>query len=259
MQTFEIGLSTSFRNVYGRYNATGEPEESSKTNSYTLALGAGARLTDELETFMIVPVVYQTNIFATNSVSRSSLGDVLLGGRFTLLKSLFRDDWYPTVTVSLGTSLPSGQVETFSNGKLSPGTGSGMWEPFIGLGLKKEYGSVTLSFDSTYTFKVRKKASNFAEDGDKIELSEAAIFPFSSRFSLGVGSRQTWTFDAVQNKVKVKDSSGRAIAALFSANYFLTRVWSVVGAVEFALPFSGLGVNQQLSRVVSLTTRYGFF
>lgn len=257
LQTYELGLSVSNYRVFGRHNMYGEPEETDHNQLYTLSLGAGVRLLPSIEISAVIPFSYHEMGFGSARVHNTQVGDIVIGGRTTIVRSLFRDDWYPTIAVHAGLKVPTGSIEKFEASKFSPGTGNGLWEPFVGIGMKKEYGMVTLSFDATYTQRVGRIAT--FKEGNKFELSEMAAFPFSRRFSVGLGSTQSWVMRGSLGGGPVADTEGRAVSAIASSTYFLTEFWSIAAAFESGIALHGLGVNQQLAQSISLTTKYGFF
>ncbi|MBI4403780.1 MAG: hypothetical protein HY537_06450 [Deltaproteobacteria bacterium] len=253
LQSYEIGLSLSMNRVFGRYNLYGEPEEMMHNQMFTLSLGAGARLSPSLEVSAIVPFTYHEMVFGTATANSVNIGDIALGGKFVVLRSLFRDDWYPTIGIVGGIKTPTGTIERFDAGKLVPGTGNGLWEPYLGIALKKEVGIATLTLDAAYTIRI-KRAADISGEADKIELTEGATFPLSRRLSLGAASTQRWV-----RASSTPDSTGHSVSAAAFGTYFFTQVWSVTGTFDSNIPLHGWGANQQLAQNISFTTKYGFF
>ncbi len=246
LQTYEVGVSTTARDVYGRYNLFGELDEAEPNQTLTLALGAGARLTQDLQAFLILPWVYRTEGGGRTDGTRAGVGDAVVGAQYTLIESLFRDDWYPTVTLTGGAKLPTGSTETKLGGKMVPGTGNGVWEPFFGIGLEKPLGFPTISLKATYTGRTGDRGAAL---GDMIELTGTVTAVLHQRFSLAAGATQAWI---------LKD--GQRVASLFlTPTYYITRFWSVAAAAEVTLPMDGFGIGQQAMRAFTVTTRYGFY
>lgn len=256
LQTFEVGLSSTFRDVYGEYDLYGDLEDSGRNQTLSLLFGAGARLTTDLQASLTLPLVHQENKFGRDANTRSGLGDIILGAQYTLLESLFQDEWYPTVTLAAGIKTPTGKIETNLGGVRTPGTGNGTWEPFLGVGLQKTYGPAILAFRASYSARLAKDA---LDKGDAVELIESVSYLFSQPFSIAAGLTQTWTLDDRISGQTKADSATRVASAFIAPTYFLTRYWSIGGGVDFALPLDRAGVNQQAGRSVTLTTKYGFY
>jgi hypothetical protein len=264
LQNYEVGLSSSFRDVYGIYNPYGDLLEADKIQTLTVSFGAAARLADWMEGFVVLPFVYQLKKSVKIINSRTNLGDVVGGARFLLLESLFRSDWYPNVALVLGMKFPTGVIETVSDGKVIPGTGTGTWEPFLSLELRKEYAPITLAVAVSYTGRLKRMAPGAGaageievKEGDKVELSETASYAFSRRFNTALGSSQAWEFDRTVSGVTVPYTFSRVASLSVSSTYFFTQFFSLTGGFDVSIP--RFGVNQQAPRSVTLTTKYGFY
>lgn len=243
LQAYEIGISSTVRDVYGEFDLHGELGETPKNQTYSLLLGAGARLTQDLQWVATVPLVHQVNRFGRSDTTESGLGEILTSLDYVLLESLFSDEWYPTLSVYAGAKLPTG-------------VGNSLWEPFVGLTAKKIFGPLTLSLRSGFTGRLIRQGF---DRGDMVDLVESASYSFNERLSLAVGSTQAWTFnDRLHGQIKT-DSATRVATVFLSPTYYVDRYWSVAAGLEAALPFAKTGVNAQASRVFSLTTKYGFF
>lgn len=258
LQKYELGVSTSFQDVYGRYNVYGELEETDRNQTYSLSFGAGVRLLSDLQSYLIIPLVLQSNGNADYQNSRLSVGDVLTGVNWIVLESLFSDDWYPTISLSAGLKFPTGSKESLSAGQYLPGTGNGLWEPFVGLNLAKTLSFATVTFDASYTIPASGTPGE-VEEGDKIILSESAYIPLSQRLGVGGGSSQTWALPKSQNGAILEDSASRRANIFLNSTYFLTRVMSLSAAVDFSIPIERFGVNDQASRSFTVTMKYGFY
>lgn len=259
LQTYEIGLSLSYRNILGEYNVYGEPQQGDRNKTYVLSFGAGARLLSDIEVSAIVPLSIHEYSSGQNAVRNRDVGDILLGGKWIVLRSLFRDDWYPSVSVTSGLKAPTGSVDRFVQAKWMPGTGNGLWEPFVGLGFKKEYGIMTVMLDFTYTARLGSRSFSGTREGDKFETSENVIVPFGRRFSIGAGSTQSWIAASTRNGLSLDDTSGRVVSLQFNSTYFFTQLFSMGLAIDSGIPITGLGVNQPLAQTASVVTRYRFF
>lgn len=266
LQTYQVGLSSSFKDVYGHYDAFGDLYKTDKSQTFTLAVGAGARLADDLDAFVTVPWVYQLKETVGKPGDATNLGDVIFGAKYVLLRSLFQDDWYPTISVTGGVKAPTGTVEKLSSeGKIIPGTGNGIWEPFLGIGIQKDYRFVILGFNATYTRRFQRTVADTngaplsVKEGDRVELSEILTFPLSRRFSVSGGSAQTWDFATRINGAAAADTSARMATIVLSASYFLNQYWSITAGSEVAVPIAKLGVNQEATRSITVTTTYSFY
>jgi len=236
-----MAFSTSFRDTFGSFNPYGDLYKSRKSQSLNLAIGAAARVTEHLETSVVVPWVRQ--IREDGIAPHSGLGDVTVGSRYQLLESLFQDEWYPNIYLLAGMKFPTGSTIT----KDIPGTGNGFWEPYFGSEFKKEWAPLTMSFSWQYTPKLNKVNTI---KGDRIDLAEALSWSFSRRFSVGIGSTQIWELDG----------QGTRLASGFAnATSFVTQFWSFSANFDSAFALARTGVNQEAVRSFTVTTRYGFY
>jgi len=232
-----VGISASVRDVYGRYNDYGELERSAKNLTSTLSFGAATRLGANMEAFLVIPMIFQETAYGERLGTRSSIGDIVLGSKWTILESLFADDWYPTAALLYGIKFPTGSLETRNPaGQIIPGTGNGIWEPYLGLDLKKRLGRFTFAIGGSYTFKWQ------------VEIAESATFHASRRLGLALGSSQLWAF-----------SSQRVVTAFISGTYFPNPFLSVGLTFDSAIPIERFGANQQAARTIIATMKYAFF
>lgn len=254
LQNHEIGLSTTFRQVYSFFNAYGEQEEAQKNQTTSVTLGVGTRLSQDFQVSAILPFVRQ--VTGANTPSREGVGDATVSAQYTAVESLFSSDWYPTLHLIAGVKLPTGLQATKDGKQLLPGTGNGKWEPFVALGMQKNFGPVTLALRSAYTARLLHEN---IDSGDAIELVESLSYLFSERLSVALGSAQTWTWNDKIDGLIRPDTNTRAVSVFVSPTYFLNRYWSVSTAVDGALPIERIGVNSQAALSFSLTSRYGFY
>lgn len=266
LESYQVGFSSSVRDVYGRYDAYGDLVQAEKNQTYNLSLGAGIKLYEGIDAYTTIPWVYQIKKAGGGDRSHASVGDILAGTRVLLLRSLFRDEWYPTIYVNAGLKFPTGSVEALApNGAIQPGTGNGVWEPFLGIALQKDYQFIILGLNATYTRRFSRTVQNegtgslSVKEGDKFELSETGTIPLSQRLSIAFGANQAWELSRQINDSNVADSSTRAISVFLSSNYFLTRYWALSGGFEFAVPIARFGVNQQAARSLTVTSTYAFY
>lgn len=266
LQTYQIGLSSSFKDVYGHYDAYGDLYKTDRNQTLTLSLGAGMRLTEELDVFTTIPWVYQYAERVGKPGDATSLGDVTLGGRYFLVRNLFQDDWYPTVTLLGGLKVPSGTTDRIgSAGKLVPGTGNGIWEPFLGVSVQKDLRFVIVGVNATYTRRFGRTVPDASgtpvsvKEGDRIELSESATFPVTRRLSFAAGTAQTWDLSTRINGNHADDTAARVATVFASGSYFVTRYWSVGVGAEAAIPVAKLSMNQLATRSVTVTSTYSFY
>jgi len=252
LQTYEVGFSTTFRDVYGEYNLYGELEETQRNQTTTLLFGAGARLTQDLQVSLTAPIVNQLNAFGPTPTSRLGLGDVVVGAQYIVLESLFIDDWWPTLTVLSGVKLPTGSEEAIRDGRRIPGTGNGLWEPYAGLQLHKNFGDITLLARASFTVRPPHLGLN---RGDGVDLIESITWVARQDLSLALGATQNWN----GNDNGKPDSAMRTYSFFVSPTYFLTRYWSISAGIDATPSWDRVGVNSQAYQSISFTTRYGFY
>ena len=255
LQKYEVGTALSYKEDYGRFNAAGDVENTESHRSLALTLGAGMRLHPDWQIQMQVPLISQTQSYGSSLLNRAGLGDISLGVEWTALEALFTDDWYPTIRLQGGVTIPTGSIEQKQNGAYQPGTGNGMWEPYVGVGVEKRFGAVSLGMRGSFTARLGARERL----GNQFELSEVLSYSFSPRVSLALGSSQTWNGDTFANGRVVTGTRGNSISAFIQPTYFIDRVWSVAVSADFTVPQYGWSRNAPASQAVSIVTRYGFF
>ncbi len=258
LQTYELGISTSIRDEYARYDLYGDRTDKDSAQTYSLSLGGGARLSETVQVYGVFPVVYQVNRYGNRTGTDAFTGDMTIGTSWTVLEHLFFDDWYPTIALTTGLKLPTGRQDYFEAGKHIPGTGNGLWEPFVGASIRKDFEWVTLSFSANYTRPIGTQ-NNGIQEGNRWELSESLIIPLNRRFSLGGGAAQMWTADKSQNGGLLANSDERALSGFLTTTYFVTPLVDVTGTVDFTLPSERLNVNHAAFRGFTFTMKYGFY
>lgn len=258
LQTYELGLSTSLRDIYARYDSYGERQASDGNQTYSVSWGAGARLTEYLQAFATLPLIYQVNHYGSNSTSAALPGDAIMGFSWTVLEHLFFDDWYPTVNITAGAKLPTGRRESIVEGRHIPGTGNGLWEPFLGASIRKDFEWVTLSLSANYNRPFGTLMGGIT-DGNRWELIESMSLPLNRRFSIGGGLNQTWIGEKGQNGAALANSSERSIGAFFTTTYFITPLVDLTGTFDFSMPSNHLSVNYAAYRALTVTIKYGFY
>lgn len=256
LQKYELGLSTSFRDVYGFYNRDGDLEDFSKNQSATVSLGLATRIAGDLQGSLVVPFVYRYFEGGASSRSGASIGDVLMGLQYTLVDPVFHDDWYPTVSVFGFIKFPSGTNAGKVNGVEIPGTGNGIWEPSLGFQLEKPFGNLSTTFRLSYTGRI---ARSDAKEGDSFEMMESLSLPFGKTFSFSVGSIQTFYGERSFRGAASPGSAGRNISVFFTPTVFISQLLSLSAGAEFSVPMHGWGQNQPASQVFSLAARYAAF
>lgn len=267
LQKYKLGLSTSFRDIYGRYDSYGDLVSAEKSQTYNMSLAATTNMADGLDVFFVLPWVYQKTSIGNESGSAASIGDVVIGSKYTLIDRLFIDDWYPIVTLLGGMKFPTGATDSVtSSGKLSPGTGNGIWEPFFGITLRKELAPIQLGLSATYTRRFKSNVPNpsgngvlAVKEGDRFELTESGTLPVSWRLKFVLGSTQQWDLSREIDRATVPDSRARDVRAFLASTYTFTQYWSVSVTGEGSLPVAKLGVNQDASRTLTFATTYGFY
>ncbi len=257
LEKYQVGLTTGYRGVFAHYNVYGELEETSKNQSVSAALGAGVRILDPLQISATLPVVYQENQAGRTLSTRTNVGDIFVGSQYTILESLFQSDPYPTVSILAGLKVPTGALESSTNGNVR-GTGNGLWEPSVGFLLQKNYSFLAGSFRGAFTKRI-PKSGVLDREGDLFELNESLAVNITQQFSLLAGLSQAWTRAGFQGGKEVAETHTRTISGLLSSTYFFTRFASATLSLESVLPVESWGMNSQAYRSISLTTRYGFY
>jgi hypothetical protein len=258
LQTYEVGLSTSVRDNYARYDLHGEYQSSDGNQTYSVAWGAGARLSENVQVFGVLPLIHQVNRYGSKSASQTLPGDLVMGATWTAVEHLFFDDWYPTIAFTAGLKVPTGKREFLKVGRRVPGTGNGLWEPFVGASLRKDFEWVTVSLSVNYTRPFGLLEGGI-RDGNRWEAVEAVSLPITRRFSIGGGAAQTWIGEKAQNGATLVDSYERSAGAFLTSTFFLTSLVDLTGTFDFSIPSDRLSVNYPAYRALTLTVKYGFY
>ncbi len=256
LQKYEVGTSLSYKEDYGRFTPTGDVEPVETHRTVSVLIGAGVRFHQDWQMQMTVPLLSQAKSYGARSETAYGLGDTTLGVDWTVLEALFITDWYPTIRLQTGVKIPSGSVEEKTGGVWRPGTGNGLWEPYVGIGFEKSLGKFKLGIRTGYTTRMTATRDRL---GDVFELSESLSFSPLPRLVLAVGTTQSWTGNSQVGGKTIAGSSGNAISVFMQPTFFIDRFWSVAVSAEFTVPQARWSHNSAASQSYSVTTRYGFF
>lgn len=267
LQNYELGIATSLRDTYGRYDSYGSLVNAETNQSYQLSLGASVRATPRMEAYAILPFVSQRKGYVGAVSQSTNLGDILIGTRVDVFDTLFEDEWLPNIKLIASVKIPSGSVDLIeTTGRIRPGTGNGIWEPSLGVSLTKDYSSAIMGFSGAYTRRFAKtvrdpirQTSISVKEGDRIELTESITVPITTRFSAGGGLSQAWDMDQQVEGNAIADSSGRVMSAFINANYFVTRFVNIGAGFEAALPVEKFGANQEAFRSFTASMTYAIY
>jgi hypothetical protein len=259
LQRYELGVSTAYRNIYGQYDSYGALVPFDGSETLSLSLAGGTRLTNQLETYAVMPFIYQHDGVVTSTQTTTSLGDAIFGFRYVLAQTSFQDDWYPDLFLLTGLKIPTGAVETPVNSRLLPGTSNGLWEPYAGLLVQKQWGRLIFSASGSYTFRIGAGPADLVQDGDRIDCAETVTYVYSKQFSLGVGSSQGWTLFRSQRGRTLVDGAGRLTTVFLNPTYFLGAGWSIMAVLDQTIPISSFGVNETAATTLSLVAKYDVF
>lgn len=256
LQKYELGVATSFRDVYGIYNRYGEIEEFAKNQTMSLALGVATRLSHSFQVSLVVPLVHRYFEAGASGRSTANLGDVLAGLQYTVVEPVFHEDWYPTISTFGFIKFPSGSMDRRENGVEVPGTGNGLWEPSIGVQLEKPISFFTVTLRASYNWRL---ARGQMKEGDSLEFMESLSVPIGRRLLIAGGATQSLFADRSRSGEALPNSSGRLVSLFFTPSYFISQEWSVSAGAEFAIPLHGWGKNQPAAQSVSVAARYALF
>lgn len=259
LQSYDLGVATSFRDVYGRHNPYGDVVRAEKLQTYTMAVGGSARLFQSLETYAILPFVFKNRSIASKMQSAGNVGDALVGARWTLYDPLFSEDWFFETKLLFAVKAPTGTTDAL-------GSGNGIWEPSLGVQFQKDFLSWIAGLSVSYTARFARKvysdvqrAALSVKEGDRVELLETVTVPVTRYLSISGGSSQVWDLGSSINGKGVSDSHGRYITGLLSATYFVDRFWKWTLALESTIPVARFGANEDAYRSLTLTSTYAIF
>ncbi|MFM8269469.1 MAG: hypothetical protein ACKN9V_04700 [Pseudomonadota bacterium] len=243
MQRIDLGLATSFQDYSSWYN-------------FSLQASTTARLNPNLEMFGRLPLIQHRVDLKTKRDSQTSLGDVGLGLRMTLLRSLFVEDPHPTVSWVVGAKLPTGTQDLQVGNLFQSRSGNGLFEPLVGLSFSKEYYDWLVAIDFSYT-RLQGKISNLLVEDNQVNVTETLSYALNRNWQMGAGSNQLWSFGRKLNRSALADPTGKSLSVFGLLNYYVTPFTSLGAHVDWA--FETLSRNQPATRSASLSVRYGFY
>jgi hypothetical protein len=236
MQRYDFGLTTLFQDYSSWYNLS-------------LQAYSAVRLTPNLEVFGRVPVVQHKVDYGTRRESQTGLGDVSLGLRMTVLRSLFVEDLFPTVNLVLAAKVPT-EGKDFQQGNLFQArSGNGLLEPLMGVSFSKEYYDWLGMIDLTYVRLQGSVVDKFIED-NQINATATLGYAVNREWHLGLGGNQMWSFGRRLNHELPADEYLKNVSFFSYVNYFVTQFTSVGVHLDWSAPNS---------RTASLSLRYGFY
>lgn len=233
LRQLDFSLTTSFKEVYARYDSQGNLSQVRGPSDLAFQLTSVIRLNPQLEMFGRLPFIFRSENGLSPHEGSSQLGDLLLGFRRIVYESLYLEDPLPTVSFLANLKVPTGLSDL---GTQSPKA----WEPFVGIGLQKErfqwLGNMDLGLS------VRENEILFRG-------SQSLGYGISQPVQLGLGSQQIISLNASQK-----------VFSLLSFAHWSLDQFTVLGAqIDWSLPLEGFGANQVLTRTASVSLRYTFF
>lgn len=235
LQTLDLSVTSWVQEVTGSYDPQGRVINQTGPSDLALLMNSVIRLQPNAEVFGRLPLVSRTYPSALGGETFSGLGDISVGVRLTVIRSLFVEDPFPTISLVAATKAPSGQSR---EGK---GTGNGLWENTLGVSFRKEFWRWVGNVDATWTL--------LGGENQELNFTEGLSYEVTRKLYLGVGSNQMLSLGAPE----------RSLSALGFGQLFLTQFTSLVGSFNWALPMDGLGRNQPITRATMLSLRYGFY
>lgn len=225
LRQLDFSFSTSFQEVYAKYDSEGKVSRIQGPSDLAFQLTSVARLTPDLELFGTLPFIFR---------GRTNLGNLQLGMRRMLLRNVYLEDPTPNISLVTALKIPTG-LRDLSLTEEQMG-----WEPYLGLGLQKEFLTWWGSLDLGMA--VRQKEILF-------KAAESASYSFFHPLSLGLGAQQLVSMN----------TDSRSLG-LFSFLNWTVDQFTLLGAqVDWSLPLEGLGQNQPITRSASLSLRYTFY
>jgi hypothetical protein len=236
MQRYDVGLTTSFQDYSSWYNLS--------VQAYS-----AVRLTPNLEVFGRVPVVQHKVDYGGRHENQTGLGDVNLGLRMTILRSLFVEDLFPTVNLVFAAKIPT-EGKDFQQGNLFQArSGNGLLEPLMGVSFSKEYYDWLGMIDLTYLRLQGSVLEKIIED-NQVNVAATLGYAVNREWHLGLGSNQMWSFGRRVNHELPADGYQKNISFFSYVNYFVTQFTSVGVHLDWSAPNS---------RTASVSLRYGFY
>jgi hypothetical protein len=236
MQRYDLGLTTSFQDYSSWYNLS-------------LQAYSAVRLTPNLEVFGRVPVLQHKVDYLMRRESQTSLGDLSLGLRMTLVRSLFVEELVPTVSLVVAAKIPTEGKDSLQGNLFQARSGNGLLEPLMGVSFSKEYYDWLGMIDLTY-MRLQGSVSDQLIHDNQINATVTLGYAVNREWHLGLGGNQMWSVGReIDHKPLADGVQGNA--SVFSyVNYFVTQFSSVGAHLDWSAPNS---------RTASLSLRYGFY
>ncbi|NBX76226.1 MAG: hypothetical protein EBQ92_06695 [Proteobacteria bacterium] len=236
MQRYDFGLTTSFQDYSSWYNLS-------------LQAYSAIRLTPHLEVFGRVPVVQHKVDYGTKRESQTRLGDLSVGLRMTLMRSLFVEDVHPTVSLVMAAKVPTEGRDFQQSNLFQTRSGNGLLEPLVGVSFSKEYYDWQAMVDFSY-LRLRGSVLDKLIEDNQINATATVGYALNREWHLGVGGNQMWSTGRRINNESASDAPPRDLSFFSYVNYFFTQFASVGAHLDWSAPNS---------RSASLSLRYGFY
>jgi len=249
LQNYDLAVSSTFQEVVGWHDDEGRIQKKTGPSFLIFQLSSLVRLDPNLETFGRFPLFFQTEERRPFDSGSIQLGDLQVGARLTLHRSLFVEETIPTISVVMGAKLPTGGYRPTNFPFLNNLVGNGFWEPFLGLSFRKEYYDWLGSLDASFSH-LTGNVSGQSWSTNQVNLTESVSYALHRRLNVGLGGQQTWILSA---------ENTRALSVFASANYFISRFTTLGLQSDWSLPIDGFSVNQPAARSLGLLVRVGFY
>ncbi len=257
-----VGLAAKAAVVTGSYDKdrvyAAQPAGASEWD-FSQALLVTARMFEQLQFNVAIPLVETTRRASTTSDAGAGLGDVAFALRWDAFRA-GEDPVVPGIAPFVALSVPSGTPVESARGPLgADATGLGSAQATTGIALEQVFGRALFVLSGAAMFHgARTAAGVHSQLGTDLSGTIGASYTFQRGISLGASLTYTGSFDS---NVAGQDiaSSGRAFTQIAASLVVpLPRDMRVQGAIFFLPPMSSLGQNENASVGLSLTLAYGF-
>lgn len=261
-QRYQLGLSTLYRSVAGRFDPYGDylENEAGLADRYLITtLGFSYRFNDQWQAGMSMPFVYNSRIDQGQSRSAARLGDPALEGRYLFLEDKTFLTFRPELTFYGGLRAPIGNAIYSSDNPYDANVaGDGTYTMYGGFNAAKLYRPVKVSFDGAFFYPFSKNVSQSTlKLGNRIQLIESGSYFVTEKWSTTLGLRQLWQSEAAVDGVAASGSAARLFSTLMTVNFLHQETWSFGATYETAFPFYQYLANQPNAQTVSLAATYG--
>jgi hypothetical protein len=271
VHNIDISLSTNASAPQGGFDAFGNyipyPDGStvwSLSNNFTVSY----RFTQALEADASFSVKQTDETFPSGSVSSTSFGSLLFGGRYHL------GGWAHAI-IHGGFGLPYRVASTSTQGNptanLQSDTGDGTipsTSAHLGFGVSRSFHRFRAAFDVTaiYPFATDQTQNDVVtsgpptvlsvQGGKRVGLTEGVAYFLSDQWNLTAGLGESWSQATTANGIPEVNAASRGTSSNIGGSYIPNRTWRWTVTYNTQFPFYAYDVNTPYSPSLGIVMTY---